>query len=363
MNEINAREKHPCPSCGGESVWNPAKQALVCPFCGTTSAASTTEGEIKEHDLVTALRAIPDDQRGWNAEKRSVKCQHCQAITVFDPGRVAQKCDFCGSAQLVDYEETKQPFRPESVLSLSINENQARDNLKAWYKKVWFAPNNLSKIGTADTFKGIYLPFWTFDAHVEAEWNAEAGHYYYTTESYTDSQGKRSTRQVRHTRWEYASGHISHFFDDELIPASRGIQAQLISGVSPFPTQDLKPYDPSFVAGWVVEHYQIDLVEAAQQSRSQMESKTRALCASEIPGDTYRNLQVASHYSKQSFKHILAPIWLVTYTYGATSYQVLVNGVTGKVSGRYPKSWIKITLAVLAAVIAIVVVLVVANQR
>lgn len=362
MSEINAREKHPCPSCGGESVWNPSKQSLVCPFCGTTSAKANDEGEIKEHDLAAALRSIPDDKRGWDAEKKSVRCQHCQAITVFDPARVAQKCDFCGSAQLVDYEETKQPFRPESLLSLLVEENKVRDNLKAWYKSVWFAPNNLSRLGTGDTFKGIYLPFWTFDAQVEADWDAESGHYYYTTESYTDSQGKRASRQVRHTRWEPASGHVSHFFDDELVPASKGVPVDLINAVGPFPTQDLKPYDPSFVAGWVVEHYQIDLIEAADHSRSSMEAKLRDMCAAQIPGDTYRNLSVASDYSQQSFKHILAPVWLVSYTYGAKSFQVLVNGVTGKVSGRYPKSWIKITLAVIAVLAILIVIAVFANR-
>jgi hypothetical protein len=43
----------------------------------------------------------------------------------------------------------------------------------------------------------------------------------------------------------------------------------------------------------------------------------------------------------------------VAYTYGAKTYQVLVNGVTGAISGRRPWSWIKITLAALAAAIVL----------
>ena len=31
-------------ACGGEAVWNPAKQKLVCPFCGTTSPAKLDPG-------------------------------------------------------------------------------------------------------------------------------------------------------------------------------------------------------------------------------------------------------------------------------------------------------------------------------
>ena len=45
-----ASKKFSCPSCGGEAQWNPAKKALVCPFCGTVSPAQaelTSTGEKK----------------------------------------------------------------------------------------------------------------------------------------------------------------------------------------------------------------------------------------------------------------------------------------------------------------------------
>ena len=112
--------------------------------------------------------------------------------------------------------------------------------------------------------KGIYLPYWTFDAQADAQWTAEAGHYYYTTETYTEG-GRTQTRQVQHVRWEPAAGQLSHFFDDDLVCASVGVHPALLRGIEPFPTQTLKPYDPGFVAGWVVERYQIDLVGAAQR--------------------------------------------------------------------------------------------------
>ena len=37
--------------------------------------------------------------------------------------------------------------------------------------------------------------------------------------------------------------------------------------------------------------------------------------------------------------------------YGATSYEVVVNGVTGTIAGSRPYSWIKVTLLVIAALI------------
>jgi hypothetical protein len=111
----------------------------------------------------------------------------------------------------------------------------------------------------------------------------------------------------------------------------------------------------------VVEQYQIDLGAAAANSREAMDNKLRALCAAEVPGDTHQNLQVDADYSAQTFKHVLLPIWLLTYQYGASTYRVLVNGFTGTVAGKYPKSWIKIALLVL--VILIVAAIVLALQK
>jgi predicted RNA-binding Zn-ribbon protein involved in translation (DUF1610 family) len=265
--ETDALQKFTCPSCGGEAVWNPARQKLVCPFCGAESPAPlATGGTIVEHDLVTALRGIPDTARGWQADKREVRCQSCNGISVLDPARQAQTCPFCGSAQLVPYTETKPAFSPESVLPFRISNDQARDGIRSWYGKLWLAPGALKRRALTDTVKGVYLPYWTFDAQVKARWTAEAGFYYYTTESYVEN-GQTRTRQVQHVRWEPAAGSLAHFFDDDLVCASVGVRPELVHGVEPFPTRELKPYDPGFVAGWVVERYQIDLVGAAQRAR------------------------------------------------------------------------------------------------
>ena len=343
-----ARQKFECPACGAEAHWNPTKQALICPFCGTESPAKLeirgAETVIVEHDLVAALRGVPDAKRGWQADKVSVKCQSCHAISVFNPERVGQRCEFCGSAQLVPYEQVKDPFSPESLLPFAVDESRARDLIRQWYRRQWLAPNKLRTRALTDTVRGVYLPYWTFDAKVHAQWTADAGRYYYTTVN-----GKREQR----VEWSPAAGELDHTFDDELVAASAGVMPRLLRGVEPFPTMSLIPYDPGYLAGWTVERYQIDLIAAAERSRAQMEAKIRQLCSAEVPGDTQRNLQVSSDYADQTFKHILVPIWLLTYTYGSRSYQVVANGVTGRMAGERPWSWIKITLLVIVVLLLI----------
>lgn len=367
MAEVSALRKHPCPECGGDAEWNPSKKALACPFCGTilpwSDGESTMGAAIVEHDLEAALAAVPEDSRGLREEKKSVKCESCHAISVFDPDRAAQRCDFCGSPAIVPMEDLPDVITPESLLPVAIPDTRVRDQLHQWYRSRWFAPNKLKKAALTDTLRGIYLPYWTFDAHVDADWTAESGYYYYVTESFRDSNGNTQTRQVRKTRWEDSAGSLSHFFDDDAVPGTVGVHTTLLRKVEPFPTlTDLKPYDPAYVRGWTVERYQVDLRQASETSKQQMETVVRQLCEREVPGDTHRNLQVSSIYQSRAFKHILVPVWLASYTYGRKSYQVVVNGYTGKMAGEHPLSWVKITLAALTVIVIVVLLVMLANR-
>jgi Zn finger protein HypA/HybF involved in hydrogenase expression len=344
--EVTALNKFACPACGAQAVWTPAKHALVCPYCSTESPAELEkDGQlVEELDLVASLRNIPADQRGWVAERKTVKCQSCQAISVFDSQRVAQNCDFCGAPALIPVDDIKAPIRPGSQLPFKISESQVRESIRQWYGSHFWARQNLGEKAMTDTLHGVYVPFWTFDAQGYARWEAEAGYHYYTK----DSQG----RNVQRTRWEYASGEVQLPFDDLLVPGSRGIHSGLLAEIGPFPTtRDLLPYDPGYLSGWVVEQYQIDLIEAAQASRERMLAELESLCASQVPGDTYRGLRVQPQFTGQTFKHTLLPVWLLSYTYGSRIYQVTVNGATGKIAGEYPLSWIKITIAILLALL------------
>ncbi len=363
MSEIAAVEKHACPACGAQAEWNPGKQRLICPFCGTESPYKIDKetGKIQELDLVKALRELPDEQRGWQTDRQSVQCQSCKAVMVFDAARVGQNCEFCGSPALVDYQEIKAPITPQSLLPFKVTQDKIRDGLRKWYGGRWFAPNALKRKALVDEVHGLYIPYWTFDAQAHCPWTAEAGYYYYTTETYRDRNGNPQTRQVQHVRWQPASGVVDHFFDDELVAASHGVDQSLLRRVEPFPTADLVPYDRAFIAGFPVEHYQVVLVDAATEARDQMHHELTDLCSAQVPGDTQRNLQILPEYSGQTFKHILVPIWLLTYTFGARVFQVVANGFTGEIAGKYPKSPWKILALVAVILVAVLLFLMAQN--
>ena len=107
------------------------------------------------------------------------------------------------------------------------------------------------------------------------------------------------------------------------------------------------------------------MFERCVEIRSHFSDYLDGICEREVPGDTHMNLQVQADYSAQTFKHILLPVWLLSFNYDGQSFQVVVNGVNGAIGGNYPKSWIKITLAVFFALVTIAIILLVlgAMQR
>lgn len=71
--------------------------------------------------------------------------------------------------------------------------------------------------------------------------------------------------------------------------------------------------------------------------------------------ETRSGISKSTPSTAQTFKHILLPVWLLSYTYGTKNYQVAVNGHTGKITGEYPISWVKVAIVTLLALIAILI--------
>jgi hypothetical protein len=266
---------------------------------------------------------------------------------------VGKRCEFCGSPELVDYEEIKAPIRPQSLLPFKVPESRVRERLRRWYASKWLAPSRFRRKAMVDTVHGVYIPYWTFDAHARCRWTADAGYYYFVTQTYVDGQGKRRTRQVRRVRWVPSSGELEHRFDDQPVPGTRGLDPELLARIEPFPTNELVPYDTAYLSGFVVEHYQVVLIDAARRAREAMDRRLQQLCADSVPGDVHRSLRVDSRFGDQTFKHVLVPVWLLTYNYGSRAYQLLVNGYTGEVASRYPKSAWKIFFLVLLGLVVV----------
>ncbi|MBN1658180.1 MAG: zinc ribbon domain-containing protein [Anaerolineae bacterium] len=356
--------KYPCPQCGAQVDFDAQHGTMLCAYCGYQSTVPVTAEAIQEYDLKEALRQMASMPRemGYGAEKRSIKCESCGAVNTVDANVISTTCAFCGSNHVVPQAQVAQVIKPESLIPFQVEQRKAVSLFRDWLGSGFFRPNAVKKIAKDANamLQGVYLPFWTFDAFTSSRWNAEAGYYYYETEQYwtTDQKGKRvrAQRQVQKVRWEPASGVLQLPFDDVLVPATKSVERALVERIYPFETSGLVPYQPSFLAGWAAEAYNIDLASSWNTAQEIIQGRVNGACAAEVPGDTHRSLRVQTAFSNMRYKHVLFPVWIASYRYNDKVYRFFVNGQTGEVQGEAPVSWIKVALVVLLVIIVLAVI-------
>ncbi|HEY2748196.1 MAG TPA: hypothetical protein VGL86_26420, partial [Polyangia bacterium] len=337
-------QRFTCSDCAAEMHFDAASGQLKCDHCGATREVPTGAGTVVEYDFFQGLAAAPKGL-GAGGAVRASKCQECGANVVFPDGVTATKCTFCGSSKVLEQAENENAIRPESLLPFAVDKKRANAAFGDWLAKLWFRPSDLKKMAKVQEVAGVYVPFWTYDAHVESSWTAEAGYYYYETEEYTTQEGGQSvtkTREIQRTRWERAWGHRADEFDDVLVCASVGMPRDLADRFATFDTHALVPYSPGFLAGWRAEEYAVDLQAGFGFAQGKMEREQDKRCGKDVPGDTHRNLRVDNTFNAITFKHVLLPVWIAAYRYNGKPYQFLVNGQTGEVVGKAPWSFWKI---------------------
>jgi hypothetical protein len=123
----------------------------------------------------------------------------------------------------------------------------------------------------------------------------------------------------------------------------------------------LVAYDAAFLAGVQAQAYDIKLEEAWELGRSRMRERTKQACISQASSSRIRNFSMNLGFNNESWRYVLLPVYLATYRYGTESYQVLLNGQTGKIAGQRPVDWRKIWLVV-AALMAPGVILAILSQ-
>jgi hypothetical protein len=348
-----------CQGCGARLTFKPGSNSLACEYCGHVQEIDAGGGtqaeiveEVEEHDFREAIhnaRRTPLTQLMQGGQE--VNCNNCGATTVLD--KQASTCPYCDSPVVASEPSAKDEgvIVPESVLPFKLDERKARDEFVEWVGSLWFAPGDLKNRARAEAVDGVYMPYWTYDSNTTTHYRGERGEHYYVTEHYTDSEGKRQSRQVQKTRWYPASGVVRVPFDDVLVCATKSLPPKLINALEPWDLHELKPYDPAYLSGFIAERYKIGLEDGFKIAEERMKPRIRSACCSDIGGDVQRVHSMAIHHANVTFKHTLLPLWISSFRYKEKVYRFIVNARTGEVAGERPWSWIKITLAVLVGMI------------
>jgi len=350
--QTSSVEQYNCQNCGGKLVYTPGTSHLTCEPCGSTQEIQVSDEAVVELDFETHLagKASAEEQ----ITVHTVKCEGCGATVTLDANVESENCVYCATPLVVANAHDESIIRPKSLLPFAVKKKDAIEGFKKWLTGYFWIPNQLKKASiNPKQFRGAYLPFWTYDSQTDSDYRGERGEYYYVTESYTDSDGKRQTREVRKTRWYPAYGRVMLPFDDVLVGASDSIPEKYMNKLEPWDLPSLVPFDNQFLSGYVTEKYQVDLKEGWGKAKAVMEPSIRDAVRRDIGGDEQRVHNINTSYEDTTFKHILLPVYLSSYKYKDKLYKFFVNARTGEVQGKRPISTTKVVLAVLLGLLVI----------
>ncbi|MFN3557315.1 MAG: hypothetical protein ACK4VN_15250 [Bacteroidales bacterium] len=343
-----------CTSCGADLKFTPGTTLLKCAHCGNENEIPQTEVQIEELDFHAFLEKKAEEQP--ELTQHFVKCDNCGATSTLEPHIRSASCPYCSTPLVVENAHDEKVIQPRLILPFKLTKEQAREQFKKWISKLWFAPNKLKKATlNFDHFKGVYIPYWTYDTDTQTAYTGQRGDHYYVTVPYTvveNGKTVRKTRTERRTRWSFTSGSVNEHFDDILVVATRSLSEKHIYELEPWDMENLANFERSYLSGFITEKYQIGLEEGFDIAKSIAKRTIDNSIRRQIGGDVQRILTSSTRYDNITFKHLLLPVYVSAYRFKKKLYQFIVNGRTGEVQGERPWSIAKIATLVVAILLA-----------
>ncbi len=339
-----------CSACGGYMHYSPAEENLKCLYCGNITELDKTAAEIKENDFLYWKDRADESAEEETIEISEIKCRQCGAVTTLPENISGAKCAFCGTPLIMDETSVRRFWQPEYLLPFKVTEKAAKGSFRKWLGKKWFLPSKLKKDNVStDSFKGVYLPFWTYDATTYSNYSGQRG--IKRTEVSRNAKGEEVRRTV--TDWFPASGNVHVSFDDIVVPASKSLPDSIMNQLTNWDMMNCVKFRKEFLAGFLTEIYQRDFRESISDAKKKMERVIEDNIRADIGGDEQRITFRKTDYNKLKFKHLLLPAWVSAFRFQNKVYQFVINGRTGKVYGQYPKDKTKILMLVVAIVAVI----------
>lgn len=342
-----------CPNCGATLKFDPAAGKLRCEFCEYEEEienALNEAGEQKTADERDLFSEANTQGYDWGAKNKVVICKSCGAESIYDELQIADVCPYCGSNHVLEASEDVKTLAPGGVVPFKINDREAGSRFTKWIKGKFFCPRKAKLSARPEAFKGVYLPYWTYDADTQSRYSARYG----IDREVKDKDGRTRTE----TDWYTTGGNHQQFFDDVLVFGSKRYEKDLMSRIEPFDTAANVAYQPKYLEGYTAERYSIGLQDgwntATDKMRSEIEHAIRSEVSDRFHADRVDSVKFDTKYSKTTYKYLLLPVWMSAFTYKNKVYRFLVNGQTGKVGGKTPVSALRVILTI-AAIVAVIV--------
>ncbi len=307
-----------CPKCGGRMSFAPDGQSLVCDYCTRDHALGAGPAN-DEKDFIIAMATMKG--HGKPLQEQVFHCNGCGAEFILPPGQISANCVYCDSPHVISLEKSKDLLAPDAIIPHAFDQKQAIKLLIQWVQE-----NKIKPEKQVDLPRGLYLPLWTFDIGGAIDYTGEL------FESRKDVFLKSDHRNDIRVTDQYPV-----MLDDLPLPASRKLSSVFLKLVATFDLKSLKPYDPSFLASWPAEIYDVPMADASLEARSQAFRKYK----NELP--SLLNKIKIIHTSSanlviESFKLNLLPVWMTEIPFGGREHLVLINGQSGIVASDLPQT-------------------------
>ena len=333
-----------CESCGARIAFDPKSGMLKCDHCESKFSIKTSLQGNRKREYTGEFSSS-----GENQDKFGYRCGICGAQISVGSGEEIKRCPSCGNVSLTpcgDYSTA-----PDAIIPFSITRKQAAGIFKEWIAKRKFAPHDLKVMARLEKISGYYTPVYNFSYDTYCDYYGVA----VKTEKDFDGEERSHSYIINDT--------LHRRIDNILYSASKNVTDDFLSNFGAYPLDDMKTFSPEFLFGYTATDASRDITKAYKQIVRDEKKINERLVYNRISSkyDTIDSLDCKTLLKNVKFNYLYVPVWANHYTYKGKIYHCFINGATGAVCGKSPKSIGKvlaITFGVLAAAATIVLLLI-----
>ena len=322
-----------CPCCGGKIEFEPNLQKLKCPYCDTEFDIDTLKNYDEEIHNDKDYDMNWDSASGseWNeteGENLGVYiCNSCGGEIIGDENTGATSCPFCGNP-VVFKKQFSGELRPDFVIPFKLDKKAAKEGFKKHLKNKKLLPKLFKSDAHIDEIKGIYVPFWLFDADVHANIRYKGTKVRAWSDSnynYTETSFFAVSRE----------GDIG--FDRVPVDGSSKLDDTLMESVEPYDFSEAVDFETAYLSGYFADKYDVPESDCILRANQRIKNSTENAFRDTAYGYTTlitenSNVQLSdgkTHYA-------LYPVWILNTTWKGQKYVFAMNGQTGKFVGDLP---------------------------
>lgn len=324
-----------CPCCGGTLNFDNKSQNIVCPYCDTQFTAS----DLKDYNEDIAQNG--EEDTSWdeslvesytNEDTNGMKiysCNSCGGEIICEETTSSTTCPYCGN-NLVVSKELHGDLKPNCIIPFKKDKVFATDALKKFIKRRPLLPGSFSSTNTIQEVKGLYVPFWIFDADVTGRVRYEG------IKKRTYTQGDYEVKEEKHYS-VVRDGGIG--FAHVPVDGSKKMQDELMESIEPFDFNQSEDFNAAYLAGYAADRYDVSKEETFGRATTRFKQGTEAAFRRDIHGyDSVEVKESILQFSNTEARYALYPVWLLHTKWNEKHFYFAVNGESGKIAGNLPIS-------------------------